>query len=121
MPARPRRRAASRRSTRSRDRPVRGRSRTDSPVRRRCCSPPGTPAVVRVRPYHATQTTYDLTIDGLHTYYVIAGNVPVLVHNCGGDEPVLFGQARVGPNFSKGGAFNGRSIYDVAGDLRAGR
>jgi hypothetical protein len=27
----------------------------------------------------------------------------------------------VGPNFSKGGAFNGRSIYDVAGDLKAGR
>jgi hypothetical protein len=25
--------------------------------------------------------TYDLTIDTLHTYYVIAGNTPVLVHN----------------------------------------
>jgi hypothetical protein len=30
--------------------------------------------------------TYNLTIDGLHTYYVLAGGTPVLVHNstCGG-------------------------------------
>ncbi|MCX4609675.1 LamG-like jellyroll fold domain-containing protein [Streptomyces mirabilis] len=34
--------------------------------------------------YTATQTTYDLTINGLHTYYVLAGATPVLVHNCGG-------------------------------------
>ncbi len=27
---------------------------------------------------------YDLTVDGLHTYYVLAGNTPVLVHNDGG-------------------------------------
>jgi hypothetical protein len=27
---------------------------------------------------------YDLTIDGVHTYYVLAGKTPVLVHNCGG-------------------------------------
>ncbi|MGI5153101.1 polymorphic toxin-type HINT domain-containing protein [Plantactinospora sp. CA-294935] len=26
---------------------------------------------------------YNLTIDDIHTYYVIAGNTPVLVHNCG--------------------------------------
>jgi antitoxin YefM len=25
----------------------------------------------------------DLTIEHIHTYYVIAGNIPVLVHNCG--------------------------------------
>jgi hypothetical protein len=25
--------------------------------------------------------TYDLTIDGLHTYYVLAGKTPILVHN----------------------------------------
>lgn len=27
---------------------------------------------------------YNLTVDGLHTYYVLAGATPVLVHNCGG-------------------------------------
>ncbi|MFG3662526.1 polymorphic toxin-type HINT domain-containing protein, partial [Streptomyces sp. NPDC047706] len=27
-------------------------------------------------------TTYNLTVDDLHTYYVVAGTTPVLVHNC---------------------------------------
>ena len=31
---------------------------------------------------HATSTTvYNLTVDGLHTYYVVAGQTEVLVHN----------------------------------------
>ncbi len=42
-----------------------------------------TAQVTSTRLFHATATTYDLTIDGLHTYYVEAGNAPVLVHNCG--------------------------------------
>jgi hypothetical protein len=29
---------------------------------------------------------YNLTINHIHTYYVIAGNTPVLVHNDGGDD-----------------------------------
>ncbi|MBO0884414.1 MAG: hypothetical protein J2P17_29600, partial [Mycobacterium sp.] len=33
--------------------------------------------------FHDTTTTYDLTINGLHTYYVLAGSTPLLVHNCG--------------------------------------
>ncbi|MGW2787717.1 polymorphic toxin-type HINT domain-containing protein [Streptomyces populi] len=33
--------------------------------------------------------TYNLTIDGLHTYYVLAGRTPVLVHNSGGCLPAL--------------------------------
>ncbi|QLJ02889.1 hypothetical protein HZZ00_18990 [Streptomyces sp. NEAU-sy36] len=37
--------------------------------------------IIKVRNYHSTATTYDLTIAGLHTYYVLAGNTPVLVHN----------------------------------------
>ncbi len=34
---------------------------------------------------HRTQATsvYNLTVDDLHTYYVLAGTTPVLVHNCG--------------------------------------
>ncbi|WP_259470727.1 RHS repeat-associated core domain-containing protein [Streptomyces sp. 1114.5] len=31
----------------------------------------------------APQTAYDLTVADLHTYYVLAGTTPVLVHNCG--------------------------------------
>lgn len=41
----------------------------------------GTATVATVRLYHATAVTYDLTIDGLHTYYVLAGRAPLLVHN----------------------------------------
>jgi hypothetical protein len=36
--------------------------------------------------FHATTTTYDLTIDGLHTYYILAGTTPILVHNCNGGQ-----------------------------------
>ncbi|MFE7750224.1 hypothetical protein [Streptomyces sp. NPDC057428] len=42
----------------------------------------GTAQAADVRLYHANTVTYDLTIGSLHTYYVEAGNTPVLVHNC---------------------------------------
>ncbi|WP_395759215.1 polymorphic toxin-type HINT domain-containing protein [Streptomyces althioticus] len=37
--------------------------------------------VVGVRKYTERQRTYDLTISDIHTYYVLAGGTPVLVHN----------------------------------------
>jgi hypothetical protein len=40
--------------------------------------------VSAVRSYTDEKRTYDLTIDDLHTYYVLAGSTPLLVHNCGG-------------------------------------
>ncbi|MEO3781403.1 polymorphic toxin-type HINT domain-containing protein [Micromonospora sp. B11E3] len=36
-----------------------------------------------VRHYQGNQITYDLTVDAIHTYYVVAGDASVLVHNCG--------------------------------------
>jgi hypothetical protein len=45
-------------------------------------TPGGTAHVSSVRLYHQDATTYDLTIGDLHTYYVEAGDTPVLVHNC---------------------------------------
>jgi hypothetical protein len=45
----------------------------------------GQVVVVRgLRPHVGPMVTYDLTVDGVHTYYVVAGQTPVLVHNCGG-------------------------------------
>ncbi|WP_331725311.1 RHS repeat-associated core domain-containing protein [Streptomyces zaomyceticus] len=35
--------------------------------------------------FHNRQRTHDLTITGIHTYYVLAGATPVLVHNTGGN------------------------------------
>ncbi|MGY1433368.1 hypothetical protein [Streptomyces sp. SudanB135_2055] len=37
--------------------------------------------ITSVRVFTAQQVTYDLTIAGVHTYYVLAGKTPVLVHN----------------------------------------
>ncbi|WP_285751747.1 RHS repeat-associated core domain-containing protein [Lentzea sp. NBRC 105346] len=47
----------------------------------------GRVAILAARHYAATLRTYNLTIDAVHTYYVLAGNTPALVHNsnvCGG-------------------------------------
>ncbi|MFB7557105.1 polymorphic toxin-type HINT domain-containing protein [Streptomyces brevispora] len=42
----------------------------------------GPTVVIDTKAYTATLATYDLSIEGLHTYYVLAGATPVLVHNC---------------------------------------
>jgi hypothetical protein len=39
--------------------------------------------IVDVHNYLGTRDMYDLTVADTHTYYVVAGTVPVLVHNCG--------------------------------------
>jgi RHS repeat-associated protein len=40
--------------------------------------------VVKVVNYSGSKIMRDLTVADIHTYYVLAGNTPVLVHNCGG-------------------------------------
>lgn len=40
--------------------------------------------VAGVTSFNAVEVTYDLTVEAAHTYYVVAGNTPVLVHNCNG-------------------------------------
>ncbi|MEU3859078.1 hypothetical protein AB0F03_17165 [Streptomyces sp. NPDC028722] len=34
----------------------------------------------------------DLTVDDLHTFYVLAGTTPVLVHNCDGEARLSTGR-----------------------------
>ncbi|MEU1180446.1 RHS repeat-associated core domain-containing protein [Streptomyces sp. NPDC005820] len=41
--------------------------------------------LVGVRHFEERQRTHDLTVAGIHTYYVVAGQSPLLVHNRGGD------------------------------------
>ena len=43
--------------------------------------------VVGVRTWDGLETMYDLTIEGVHAYYVTAGDEQVLVHNCGDPLP----------------------------------
>ncbi|GGW36773.1 DddA-like double-stranded DNA deaminase toxin [Streptomyces griseoloalbus] len=40
-----------------------------------------TATIARTRDWQGLQEAYDLTVDGLHTYYVSVGNTSVLVHN----------------------------------------
>ncbi|MFH9583495.1 HYD1 signature containing ADP-ribosyltransferase family protein [Streptomyces globisporus] len=45
-------------------------------------TPNGSDATVtKVREFQGQQRTHDLTVNGLHAYYVLAGVTPVLVHN----------------------------------------
>ncbi|ARQ69197.1 polymorphic toxin-type HINT domain-containing protein [Streptomyces marincola] len=71
-------------------------------------TPDGTTATVTTtHTYHATATTYDLTISDLHTYYVLAGDTPVLVHNCNGGTSVFRGVPEGHPGFDE--AVEGRA------------
>ena len=44
----------------------------------------GQATVESVHTFVGQQWMYDLTVDDVHTYYVVVGDEPVLVHNCGG-------------------------------------
>jgi hypothetical protein len=46
--------------------------------------------ITGLRRYTASMVTYNLTVDNLHTYYVLAGTAPVLVHNCDEDGEYLY-------------------------------
>ncbi|MEU2476042.1 polymorphic toxin-type HINT domain-containing protein [Streptomyces sp. NPDC047726] len=49
----------------------------------------GTVTVQDNRPFSQHARTYNLTVEDFHTYYVLAGQTPVLVHNSGGCLPAL--------------------------------
>ncbi|XVV06008.1 Hint domain-containing protein [Actinosynnema sp. CA-248983] len=44
----------------------------------------GRSSIIAVRHYRAEVRTYDLTVQAVQTYYVLAGHMPVLVHNNNG-------------------------------------
>ncbi|MFG3044351.1 RHS repeat-associated core domain-containing protein [Streptomyces sp. NPDC048241] len=44
--------------------------------------------ITAIRHRDRTASAYNLTVDGLHTYYVLAGSAAVLVHNCDGEAIV---------------------------------
>ncbi len=64
--------------------------------------------VVGTRVFHRVQRVFNLTVEGLHTYYVKAGTTPVLVHNsCGPD-----GSTDANENFIPGSA-EGQKLADA--------
>ncbi|MFE0106947.1 polymorphic toxin-type HINT domain-containing protein [Streptomyces sp. NPDC059009] len=64
-----------------------------------------TVTVTGTRQYQDHVRTYNLTVEGLHTYYVLAGETPVLVHNSN-----EFCDAKVG---------NGASLDNLTGSEKA--
>ncbi|GAA2692933.1 intein C-terminal splicing region/RHS repeat-associated core domain-containing protein [Actinosynnema pretiosum] len=48
------------------------------------------PVVTDVRRYAHFEPVYDLTVEGVHTYYVVTGGVDFLVHNCGRSVDELY-------------------------------
>ncbi|NJP42545.1 RHS repeat-associated core domain-containing protein [Actinacidiphila epipremni] len=65
---------------------------------------------------------YNLTVDQLHTYYVLAGDTPVLVHNSGCFNPAEMGAALPeyagGTTSGTGVAANGR-VYNIESGNKA--
>ncbi|GGM45872.1 hypothetical protein GCM10012275_16090 [Longimycelium tulufanense] len=78
--------------------------------------------VVQTRTRSAYERVHNLTVDGVHTYYVAAeapqaAAADTLVHNCRSIDPfeVRFTQDSAGKFFS-----SGNSVFELARDLKAG-
>ncbi|MGW2586477.1 hypothetical protein ACWCYZ_35115 [Streptomyces virginiae] len=47
------------------------------------CTPTGAHVeLTGLRFFRKMQRTHDLTVEGVHAYYVLAGTAPLLVHHC---------------------------------------
>ena len=55
-----------------------------------------TTPILKMHTEYREQVVYNLTVDRLHTYYVVADDSPVLVHNCLGPKSRLFGNKSLG-------------------------
>ncbi|WP_344168606.1 polymorphic toxin-type HINT domain-containing protein, partial [Pilimelia columellifera] len=71
--------------------------------------------VVKTRTWKQHQQVYNLTVDGLHTYHVLAGTTPILVHNCGRDADEYVGKHR-GDGHGQDPGYVGRHREPDAGD-----
>ncbi|MFD0350884.1 polymorphic toxin-type HINT domain-containing protein [Kitasatospora aburaviensis] len=67
------------------------------------------------------QAAYNLTVRDLHTYYVLAGNTPVLVHNsgglCAGEDAYRIDEHVKPRHTSSGDKTDGKSIFNDGEDL----
>ncbi|MEU9092829.1 polymorphic toxin-type HINT domain-containing protein [Streptomyces sp. NPDC048428] len=76
-------------------------------------TPDGTTVSVTAnRAYSKRARTYNLTVDDLHTYYVLAGETPVLVHNSNCLEGGLAAADDASRAFTKPGKLSGALFLD---------
>ncbi|MFJ6622725.1 RHS repeat-associated core domain-containing protein [Kitasatospora sp. NPDC091335] len=76
-----------------------------------------------VRNYHqADEVTYNLTIDQLHTYYVLAGSSPILVHNCdlSAEQTRMYPTGRPGADTTPQAPLREGDLVTRGGNLREG-
>jgi hypothetical protein len=69
--------------------------------------------VAEVHRYPGSRYMYDLTVDDLHTYYVLADLTPILVHNTGcGDDPDVprYDENNLAPESESTEKVNGRPL-----------
>ncbi|MET7457029.1 RICIN domain-containing protein [Streptomyces sp. NPDC005574] len=80
-----------------------------------------TVTVLRVHTFHRLHSAYNLTVDRLHTYYVLAGTTPVLVHNANGcpTGTMVLGigshSEALAKEIKEGYTFNGDAFAEVVG------
>jgi RHS repeat-associated protein len=76
--------------------------------------------VVSVHTFAGHQQMLNLTIANIHTYYVVAGTTPILVHNTCVAEDAFRIEQHVNPRHTPGGALNaGKSTFNQGEDLLA--
>ncbi|WP_187645817.1 polymorphic toxin-type HINT domain-containing protein [Streptomyces sp. TRM49041] len=63
--------------------------------------------VAKVNHWKARQDAYDLTVNDLHTYYVVADKTPILVHNCSFDRDHEWENLQ---KYVEGGPTSGRAV-----------
>lgn len=63
----------------------------------------GTAIIVKNTPYVQQAKTFNVTIEDLHTYYVLAGTTPILVHN----------SSPCGPTVANGAALESLSVSEI--------
>ncbi|MFF8280422.1 LamG-like jellyroll fold domain-containing protein [Streptomyces lateritius] len=66
-------------------------------------------AIVEVKSYTAVRVTYDLSVEGLHTYFVLAGGTPVLVHNSSPTPPTPAGVIYLRTDLNTGEEYIGQA------------
>lgn len=66
--------------------------------------------ITAVSRYIKTQVTHDLTVSNVHTYYVLAGAAPVLVHNCDESSSVNVDEEMARLPEYQGGATSGHAV-----------
>ncbi|MET7380881.1 RICIN domain-containing protein [Streptomyces sp. NPDC005526] len=80
-----------------------------------------TVTVLRIHRFHRLHSAYNLTVDSLHTYYVLAGTTPVLVHNTNGcpTGTMVLGIGEHSEALAKeiqgGYTFNGNAFAEIVG------